>query len=340
MNKKSGKTITTLGLKAVLLAIASKKGNVEAILEDSGISKECIDDVEGRVSEEQLMLFWKAASKELKDSNIALKMSSLVPFGTYQTLDYLLSTSMNIKVGLNRFSKYYSIINQKIEIKTEVEGDLFKINFDEVKEVETNIDNLEFEMGSLLNRLKSVTNQKIELVSVSFTHRCPTNVKFYENFFRCEVLFERPQSSLVFSKEVLKFSCNERDSHLAELMERNAVTWLSILPGSQEKVAPFIKEFETYLIENLHDGHLGIEYAAKKFGMSTRTFQRKLKEYNLSYSETLLKVRKELSIKLLRDESLSLAEIAFLSGFSEPSAFHRAFKKWMDMTPLQFRKSA
>ena len=71
--------------------------------------------------------------------------------------------------------------------------------------------------------------------------------------------------------------------------------------------------------------------------MKTRTLQRRLGEAGASYQDLLEKSRREAE-KDLADRSLPIAEVAFLLGYSEPSAFHRAFKRWKKMTPRDFRQ--
>ena len=71
--------------------------------------------------------------------------------------------------------------------------------------------------------------------------------------------------------------------------------------------------------------------------MSGRTLQRKLAEQGHSYQSLVDAARRELAERLLTDSKHSLAEIAYLTGFSEQSSFNRAFKRWAGQTPRSFR---
>jgi AraC-like DNA-binding protein len=73
-------------------------------------------------------------------------------------------------------------------------------------------------------------------------------------------------------------------------------------------------------------------------GLSARPFHRRLSEHGMSFQALTEETRRDLAEGLLRDERHSLAEIAFLTGFSEQSAFTRAFKRWMGTTPATYRK--
>ena len=74
--------------------------------------------------------------------------------------------------------------------------------------------------------------------------------------------------------------------------------------------------------------------------MSGRTLQRRLADRGATYQSLVDEARRQLAEKLLRDTGYSLAEVAYLTGFSEQSAFTRAFKRWAGQTPRSYRLSA
>jgi AraC-like DNA-binding protein len=74
---------------------------------------------------------------------------------------------------------------------------------------------------------------------------------------------------------------------------------------------------------------------APRLHMSPRTLHRRLEEEGTSFRQVLTEVRRELAARHLSERRLAIGEIAFLLGFSEPSAFHRAFKRWTGHGPLR-----
>ena len=77
---------------------------------------------------------------------------------------------------------------------------------------------------------------------------------------------------------------------------------------------------------------------ARTLGLSVRSFHRRLSEHGVSFQTITEETRRELAEALLREDAHSLAEVAFLTGFSEQSSFSRAFKRWMGLTPANYRK--
>jgi AraC-like DNA-binding protein len=93
------------------------------------------------------------------------------------------------------------------------------------------------------------------------------------------------------------------------------------------------------LTVRLVHGEPEIEHVARDLAMSSRTLQRRLSSAGLSYQELLDAVRRETAERHIAEARLSVSEIAYLVGYSEPAAFHRAFKRWTGVTPQAFRSA-
>jgi len=89
--------------------------------------------------------------------------------------------------------------------------------------------------------------------------------------------------------------------------------------------------------DELNGGDASLVALAARIGMSERTLQRKLSGQGTSHQKLLDEMRRELALRYLRDPNIAICEAAYLLGFSESSAFHRAFKRWTGATPSEFR---
>ncbi|NEP18534.1 MAG: helix-turn-helix transcriptional regulator, partial [Leptolyngbya sp. SIO4C1] len=81
-----------------------------------------------------------------------------------------------------------------------------------------------------------------------------------------------------------------------------------------------------------------LDAIAAKLGYSSRTLQRKLQQAGTSFQQVLDDIRRELAFQYLQETQLTASEIAFLLGFSENSAFTRAFRRWTAITPGDYRR--
>jgi AraC-like DNA-binding protein len=87
----------------------------------------------------------------------------------------------------------------------------------------------------------------------------------------------------------------------------------------------------------LAGGNPTVAYVARRLHMSPRTLERRLERESTTFSAVLEDLRKQLAFRYVGSASLELTEIAFLLGFSQTTAFHRAFKRWTGDTPLKYR---
>jgi len=92
--------------------------------------------------------------------------------------------------------------------------------------------------------------------------------------------------------------------------------------------------------EALTDPTVDIDRIAHRLHTSQRTLQRRLREAGTSCQKLIEQARREQVLQLLHDRRLSLAEIAFMSGYSEMSTFYRAFRRWTGQSPGEYRLSA
>ncbi len=334
------KSASSMGIRAALVGLASVRANVNEVLELSGIKREHVDDPDGKLSIDQISKFWEVTCDKLDDPLVGINMAKLTPFGTYQTSDYLLSSSSNLREGLRKFVRFFALIHQEISAKETEDDHKYELQIWQASEENLSRHSIEYEMALVFERLKTVTQKNISLKLVKFAHQRPEGTEgIYSDYFGCPVNFGQSTNSIIFDNHYLELPCVDSDSNLADLLENNARRILEKLPKFEEHAQPlFLMRFNEKLKNELKEGRASIENMASCFGMSPRTLQRKLKQYDLSYSEILTNLRIELSKEMLTNPSLSLTEIAFLLGFSESSAFHRAFKQWTKLTPLEYKK--
>ena len=97
------------------------------------------------------------------------------------------------------------------------------------------------------------------------------------------------------------------------------------------------QKVKAIIVDQLPSGNVTDESVARTLYMSSRKLQRQLQNAGTTFNTLLNEIRKDLAQKYLREQDTSMTEIAFLLGFSESSAFSRAFKRWMGVSPTQYR---
>jgi len=139
---------------------------------------------------------------------------------------------------------------------------------------------------------------------------------------------------LEFDRNAADLKIYSRNDSISSLIDSNIDYFLAETESSKA----ICKQAERCIKEFLPSGNVTASRISRELGMSKRTFERRLKQEGVTFSELLKTVRSDLAIQYLRDEKYLFDEICFMLGFEEPNSFSRAFKKWHGSTPNQFRK--
>lgn len=169
---------------------------------------------------------------------------------------------------------------------------------------------------------------------VHVRHPAPKVTKDHETYFGCRVMFGADRDGMLVDNAAFDGENRLGDMGITQFL-------LGHLDQELAKVTPrsSLKERTRDVIaKSLSEGLPGMEDVARRLGMSVRSLHRKLADDGMSFHTLTEHTRRELAEGLLRDENYSISEIAFLTGFSEQSAFNRAFKRWGGVTPANFRK--
>jgi AraC-like DNA-binding protein len=151
----------------------------------------------------------------------------------------------------------------------------------------------------------------------------------------CPVRYSAPEMRLVLLREPLEQPLPRHDPALFAYLERHAEAVLARLPADDARVSNRVRRL---VIERLKSGEPNQAEISRKLAMSERTLQRRLREEGTTFAELLDGLRRELAERYLNEAEVGIHEVAFLLGYSEPSAFHRAFRRWTGTTPQGFRR--
>ena len=193
----------------------------------------------------------------------------------------------------------------------------------------------EVSLVMLTNILHEVTGKTILPVKVDFKHNSPVKEPF-QDFFQCPVNFNEPNCTLHFKTEDLHVPTIKADKTInAYLLERMNEEKRGIHSATDQ----LLGEIHELITQALPSGIPSLIQVSEFVGMSPRTLKRRLAEKGISFREYVQKIQQEVAQHLIRNSSQSMAEIAFQTGFSEQSAFNRAFKRWTDQSPADYRKN-
>ncbi len=166
---------------------------------------------------------------------------------------------------------------------------------------------------------------------VMFRHSQSGKLSEYEAYFGCPVLFEQAINGVAFSEDLFAAPLRLPDRQMYQLLSEYA--GLILQESGRDNLRQQIKG---YLIRQLPRNVPTIESVAAKFDMSVRTLQRRFENWGTNYKQFVDATREELALQYLKQGGQNLLELTFMLGFSEQSAFQRAFKRWTGCAPGQY----
>lgn len=171
-------------------------------------------------------------------------------------------------------------------------------------------------------------------VDFVFDEPDPAAREAYQQFFDCPVRFGQSHTRVVFPLELLALPLPHSAPQMRSLLDRQARAMLLALPESDG----FDRALQQAMVRLMPEAVVTLPRLASELHMSVRTLQRRLGERNMTWRELLDRTREQLARNYLSDPSLTLGDIALLLGFSEHSAFSRAWRQWTGSTPVSARK--
>lgn len=171
-------------------------------------------------------------------------------------------------------------------------------------------------------------------VAVHFSHSAPADLSAYEAHFRCPLHFGADRDGLEIGDYLLRVGNRLGDARISAFFDTHLEQELAGL-SEEEQLDRVVQQ---QVAQALSEGVPTIAEIAARMHMSARTLQRRLSDQGFGYQDIVDTARRELAERLLVQTDFALAEVAFLTGYSEQSTFTRAFRRWHAKTPTDYRR--
>lgn len=308
-----------------------------------------------KISSDKAILVWERAFLVLKDPLCHLKVHQHIPYGAYHALELACLSSRTVGDAIQIIVRYFNVINPDAIFELRESNDHYVVELKMSPGFRYSAFYLELVIFGIVIRYQNPILQVGKIRLIEFSHPPLGNESDYELLFGTKVVFNRTRNALTIPMETwnshVPFSnadllqsledylIEERNKTLlgADNVELNSkFNQLGIEPHSEDDLINKVRRFVVLEIANRD---LKVNDAAHFLGMSVRSLQRYLQDQKTSFSDILDSTRESLAKKYLADETLSIAEVGFLLGFSEQSTFQRAFKRWTGTSPLLYRRN-
>jgi AraC-like DNA-binding protein len=307
--------------------------DVESLLARAGLRRSNLDDPDGMIPCEAIPQVIGAACMEGRHPNLGAHLASVTPIGAFPLLDYLVVTADTVAHALDQLVRYFHVTDAPVTCAIVHDGDCARLL------VQPGSDSFiaQYETSLIVHHMRAETENRIRIACVNLMTE-PDDRGDLERLLGCSVVAPSTWTGVEIRHDMLAIPLRRRDAALRRVLEGHAAGFAA--RASRDDHDSAVNRVRALLASQLRLGVPPIRLIAKQLAIAPRTLQRRLAAEGGSYEQVVDVVRREAAERLLADSSLAIGEIGYLLGFSEPSAFHRAFKRWHRVPPREYRTTS
>jgi AraC-like DNA-binding protein len=333
-------TVAICFVAAALQAIRTRQLDADALLRSVGIEPTLLDAAQARVSVEHYGALWRLVAQTLDDEFFA-QDSRRMKSGSFAMLCYSVVSCKTLRQALDRSLRFYALILDDLSASVACDGQQARIVLHERMPANfTRTTHRVFAHETLLMLLHGVAcwlvGRRIPVLQAEFAYAEPAHSAEYRTMYSTHLAFAQPHTTLTFDAGFLDLPVVQDESSVKEFL-RNAPENILVKYKNANSLTAHIRR---RLKQLLPDEGVAFDELAKELNMTPVTLRRRLREEGESYQSIKDQLRRDRAITYLSHTQRSVSDIALELGFAEPSAFHRAFRKWTGAAPSSFRRDA
>jgi len=303
------------------------------LLRQIELSEDQIRDPDNRVPVVKTLRLWRRIANQLADPDLGLEVGSTFEVREGGVVGYAMLHSDTLLGALKRVVRFAKILNQRADMKLEDLGGRWRLQAIHQPLIPDFRQPIDEGMAGLMTCFREILGRQIMAASVRFNYARPKDTTLHRRLLGADLHFAAPAAAIELWDRDVRAPTVAADPTLTQYLDELAQVHLQALP----KVESHADRLRQVIWPYLSEGSPTIQQMAAELALSTRSLQRRLSEEGTSFAEVVDDLRHDKARLLLRDPNLAVYEIAYLLGYSDPSTFHRAFRRWQGTSPSQFR---
>ena len=306
------------------------------LLREARLTEEQLGDPDARVPRSAIIRLWHAVASRVPDSAFGLQYGAEFRLREFGLVGYTMGFSRTVGAALERLVRYDRILSETLAVTLEAEDDATWVRVDVEAALRSFRPAADFRLAALLSGCRELAAAALVPLTVQLPYRRPPDVREYERFYRGPLEFGALATALLLRNDDLARPVRVADETLTRYLDRLAEQTLTALGGA----TTLQTRVRRVLFAELSEGVPTVDRVGRVLGLSARRLQRGLRLEGTTFAAVLTQLRHDMAGPLLRDGQLAVAEVAFLLGYQDPSAFQRAFRRWAGSSPRAYRRAA
>jgi len=269
------------------------------------------------------------------DPALGLRAALEADLGDFELLEYVSTSSPTVADAIPILRRYARLLNDVLEVELERQDGQAILRF--TSQIALTRAAADFQLAAFYRGFaRSVFSKTACSREIWRTHETPADRSPYLRAFEGAVLrFSAPCDAIVMEERLLAHDFGDTDPKLHRLLRSMAEERVAELPLAE----PVTQRVRVALAAELHGGNPSVECVARHLHVSRRTLARKLEAEGTCFKAILDDLRRGIAQRYLSLDDLGVSEVAAMLGFSDSAAFHRAFRRWCNQSPSEYRRA-
>ncbi len=313
--------------------------DVDSLRTAAGVTDAMLVDPDRRVPVERHVALWEAISLDPRALAFGLWLGKSLRVETLGVVGYVMQHAPDVRSALYCLERFNGLLGDGVAPHITEHGDqviLHQVEPPRVARLQALCVAAPVGTVTLLRQLTGLEPKEPLALEAAFQHPPLPSEALAElvDLLGCPIHFNETETRLVLPRSLLERAVRAPNPGLYSYLERHA----EALQARVRATVSLAGQVRELLTSRLREGEPDQAAIAKALALSERTLQRRLQDEGVTFAQLLDELRGDLARMYLADAGLAIFEITFLLGYSEPSAFNRAFRRWTGQTPSQFRK--
>jgi AraC-like DNA-binding protein len=308
----------------------------DPVFAEAGISSTKDEEYDAPIPVQQVATLFEAAARYSDNPCMGMNMAQQYHYESSSLLILAMVAAPSVGEGIKCLNRYDKYVDTGIETSFEFGQPVAEFGARILVDGDVKVDQLnEYLMTFTVQALSMATRKQMPLTEVWFCHHSDQNERALQQFFGAPVKFSRESNKLLFDRSFLQERFFSSNTLLYDILINALKTYFSSVGEQGGFVDVVCRE-----ITRLGGDEIpSTEIIAARLAISPRTLRRRLSEEGYSFQEAKNLAREKRAKYYLSQTNMPLSEIAFELGFSELSAFSRAFRSWVGETPQSYREN-
>jgi AraC-like DNA-binding protein len=336
--------VPTRFVQTLLRMVGDRGYDFSVVLSSAGLDFDPLNETDSayrsEISAMQYSRVYQSVLSLLQDETFGTTGSALVAPGAFRMMCYCIISCRNLGQAIQRASEFYrTFFDERSQLYANFSDQFARVGYRTMeREGRPRVEAADAYGLSMWHRFFGwLCGRPIELKRVDFSGDTPQRLEKYEKLFGCPLYFNQTNDLLYFDSECLAWPIVHTEHSLREFLR--TAPYQLLMMESEPQGNNLSAQVRAMIGHDFSEGFPGFETISSALNMSAPTLRRRLKREGTTFQQLKDQARCDAAKLCLGRTELSINEVALQMGFTDPSAFHRSFKKWTQQTPGQFRTS-